>query len=63
MPPANPVAGGRDMIGYMILVHRYPDQFKRLFNAIFDSQNQYVVHVDKNSGVDLEAEIGEFLAP
>lgn len=51
------------MIGYMILVHRYPDQFKRLFNAIYNSQNKYVVHVDKNSGVALEAEIREFLAP
>lgn len=51
------------MIGYMILVHRYPEQFKRLFNAINDSQNQYVVHVDKNSGADLEAEVREFLSP
>lgn len=51
------------MIGYLILVHRYPDQFKRLFRAIYNSQNQYVVHVDKNSGAELEAEIREFLSP
>lgn len=51
------------MIGYLILVHRYPDQFKRLFRAIYNSQNQYVVHVDKNSGAELETEIREFLSP
>jgi hypothetical protein len=49
------------MIGYLILVHRYPDQFKRLFKAIYTSQNHYVVHVDKNSGADLEIQIQEFL--
>jgi hypothetical protein len=49
------------MIGYLILVHRYPDQFRRLFKAIYDDRNHYVVHVDKNSGADLEAEIREFL--
>ncbi len=51
------------MIGYLILVHRYPDQFKRLFRAIYSDQNYYVVHVDKNSGVELETEIREFLNP
>lgn len=63
MPSNNPVAAGRDMIGYMILVHRYPEQFKRMFNAIYDSQNQYVVHVDKNYDADLEAEVREILSP
>lgn len=51
------------MIGYLILVHRYPDQFKRLFKAIYNDQNQYVVHVDRNSGIELETEIRDFLAP
>lgn len=51
------------MIGYLILVHRYADQFKRLFKAIYNDQNHYVVHVDKNSGARLEAEIREFLHP
>nr|WP_245159408.1 beta-1,6-N-acetylglucosaminyltransferase [Brevundimonas intermedia] len=37
------------MIGYLILVHRYSEQFKRLFDAIYDPANQYVVHVDRNS--------------
>jgi len=51
------------MIGYLILVHRYPEQFKRLFRAIHDPVNQYVVHVDRNSGPALEQDIRDFLAP
>ena len=51
------------MIGYLILVHRYPEQFKRLFNAIYDPRNFYVVHVDKNSGAALNSEIETFLIP
>ena len=51
------------MIGYLILVHRYPEQFKRLFRAIHDPANQYVVHIDRNSGPALEQDIRDFLAP
>lgn len=51
------------MIGYLILVHRYPEQFKRLFDAVYDPANQYVVHVDQNSGPELEQQIRQFLAP
>ena len=29
------------MIAYLILVHRYPDQFKRLFKAIYHHSNHY----------------------
>lgn len=50
------------MIAYLLLVHRYPDQFKRLFKAIHDPANTYLVHVDKNSGPALEQDIGDFLA-
>ncbi|KXG87489.1 beta-1,6-N-acetylglucosaminyltransferase [Agrobacterium bohemicum] len=49
------------MIGYLILVHRFPKQFKRLFKAIYDPRNSYVVHVDKNSGETLDADIRDFL--
>lgn len=49
------------MIGYLILVHRYPQQFQRLFRAIYDPSNFYVVHVDKNSGPELNAEVEAFL--
>lgn len=50
------------MIAYLILVHRYPKQFKRLFNAIYDPGNYYLVHVDKNSGSELDDDIHIFLA-
>lgn len=51
------------MIAYFILVHRYPAQFKRLFKSIYAPGNAYVVHVDKSSGVDIAADIADFLAP
>jgi hypothetical protein len=50
------------VIAYLILVHRYPEQFKRLFRAIHDPANHYLVHVDKNSGPGLEEEIRAFLS-
>jgi len=49
------------MIAYLILVHRYPEQFKRLFKAIYDPRNFYVIHVDKNSGPELIADVRHFL--
>lgn len=50
------------MIAYFLLVHRYPAQFKRLFKAIHDPANHYLIHVDKSSGAELDAEIRDFLA-
>ncbi|MDP3183524.1 MAG: beta-1,6-N-acetylglucosaminyltransferase [Desulfobaccales bacterium] len=50
------------MIAYLILVHRYPRQFKRLFRAIFHPANYYLVHVDKRSGVGLQTEIQDYLS-
>lgn len=50
------------MIAYLILVHRYPNQFKRLFKSIYHPDNHYLIHVDKRSGVDLQTEIQNFLA-
>ena len=50
------------MIAYFLLVHRYPEQFKRLFKAIYDPKNHYLVHVDKNSGAALDADIRLFLS-
>ncbi len=49
-------------IAYLILVHRYPRQFMRLFRAIYDPANHYLVHVDKRAGVGLQTEIRDFLA-
>jgi Core-2/I-Branching enzyme len=51
------------MIAYFILVHRYPEQFKRMFRAIYAPGNCYVVHVDKSSGSALQADVRAFLAP
>lgn len=50
------------MIAYFILVHRYPNQFKRLFKAIYDPKNDYLIHVDKRAGIGLYKEIRGFLA-
>jgi hypothetical protein len=50
------------MIAYLILTHRYPRQFKRLFKAIYDPSNTYLVHIDKKAGAPLQAEIKSFLS-
>jgi hypothetical protein len=52
----------KHVIAYLILVHRYPRQFKRLFRAIYDPANYYLVHVDSRSGVGLRTEIQDFLS-
>jgi hypothetical protein len=49
------------LIAYLVLVHRYPAQFKRMFKSIYDPANHYLIHVDKNSGPELEADIRRFL--
>lgn len=51
-----------DMIAYLVLVHRYPNQFKRLFKAIYHPDNYYLIHVDKKSGIELQTEIANFLS-
>lgn len=51
------------MIGYFILLHRFPEQFKRMFNAIYAPGNSYVIHVDKGSGPEFAADIAAFLKP
>lgn len=49
------------MIAYLILVHRYPEQFKRMFKAIHHPQNHYLIHIDKTSGKDIAENIQLFL--
>ena len=34
-------------IAYFILVHRFPEQFKRLFKALYHPENHYLIHLDK----------------
>ena len=50
------------MIAYLILVHRYPNQFKRLFKAIYHPDNYYLIHVDKRSGTQLQKTVQDFLS-
>lgn len=49
------------MIAYFILVHRYPEQFKRLFKSIYNSSNVYLIHIDKKSNADLYENISTYL--
>jgi len=48
-------------IAYLILVHRLPDQFKRLFEAIYDPSNFYLIHIDKKAHEEIGEEVGVFL--
>ena len=50
------------MIAYLILAHRYPNQFKKLFTAIYNPNNYYLIHIDKKSGSKLLKEIQDFIA-
>lgn len=49
------------MIAYLILVHRYPEQFKRLFKAIYDRENYYAIHIDKRSDLSVHLAVQKFL--
>ncbi|CAG9295952.1 beta-1,6-N-acetylglucosaminyltransferase [Celerinatantimonas diazotrophica] len=49
------------MIAYLILVHRYPEQFKRMFKAIYHPLNHYLIHVDKSSSREISESIKTFL--
>ena len=51
------------MLAYFVLVHRYPEQFKRLFQAIYEPGNAYVIHIDKSSGFGIAEDIKHFLKP
>jgi Core-2/I-Branching enzyme len=51
------------LIAYFILVHRFPEQFKRMFRAIYVPGNQYLIHVDRSSGPEIQADIAVFLKP
>lgn len=49
-------------IAYLIMVHRLPHQFKRLFTAIYDPENCYLIHIDKKAAQEIGEEIKMFLA-
>lgn len=48
-------------IAYLILVHRLPNQFKKLFKAIYDSTNFYLIHIDKKANPEIGEDIKTFL--
>ncbi|RNA63912.1 glycosyl transferase [Chryseobacterium nematophagum] len=48
-------------IAYLILVHRLPNQFKRLFKAIYESTNFYLVHIDKKANPKIIDDVRKFL--
>ncbi len=49
-------------IAYFILVHRFPEQFKRLFSAIYCKDNYYLIHMDKKADSHLCDEVKQFLS-
>ena len=44
------------------MVHRFPEQFKRLFKAIYHPENYYLIHVDKKASLEIYDDIQGFLA-
>ncbi|MDR6546572.1 hypothetical protein J2810_002631 [Chryseobacterium rhizosphaerae] len=48
-------------IAYLILVHRLPNQFKKLFKAIYDSTNFYLIHIDKKANQEIGKDVKDFL--
>ena len=48
-------------IAYFILVHRFPEQFKRLFKALYHPENHYLIHLDKKTGIGIYEDIKDFL--
>ncbi|SDR05123.1 Core-2/I-Branching enzyme [Chryseobacterium soldanellicola] len=48
-------------IAYLILVHRLPDQFKKLFKAIYEPSNFYLIHIDKKASEQIGEEVTDFL--
>jgi len=49
-------------IAYLILVHRLPKQFKRLFKSIYNPNNYYLIHIDKKASKELHKEIKNFIS-
>jgi len=56
------IPSGQTKIAYFILVHRFPEQFKRLFRAIYHPENYYLIHLDKKTSLEIYDDIQGFLA-
>jgi hypothetical protein len=50
-------------IAYLILVHRLPNQFKRLFIAFYEVENYYLIHIDKKANAKIGQDLRAFLKP
>ncbi|MEN9917975.1 MAG: hypothetical protein RL662_411 [Bacteroidota bacterium] len=48
-------------IAYFILVHRFPEQFKRCFKAIYHPNNYYLIHLDKKANKKIHENVSRFL--
>ena len=48
-------------IAYFILFHRLPEQFKRLFKALYHPKNHYLIHLDKKTSTEIYDDIRDFL--
>jgi hypothetical protein len=48
-------------IAYLVLVHRLPEQFKKLFKAIYEPSNFYLIHIDKKANQQIGEEVTDFL--
>lgn len=59
---STPTSSKTISIAYLILVHRLPNQFKRLFTAIYETDNYYLIHIDKKANDKIGQEIQSFLA-
>ena len=53
---------GQIQIAYFVLAHRFPEQFKRLFKAIYHPENYYLIHLDKKTSLEIYDDIQGFLA-
>jgi len=57
-----PIDAKQPNIAYFILVHRFPEQFKRMFKSIYDPANHYLIHIDKKTSLDIRQSIEAFLS-
>ncbi|SHJ09644.1 beta-1,6-N-acetylglucosaminyltransferase [Aquimarina spongiae] len=52
----------RPKIAYFIKVHSCPQQFKRLFKAIYHPENHYLIHINQKTDSNIKEDIIFFLA-
>lgn len=58
----NTAPSNNAQIAYYIMVHRLPEQFKRLFKAIYHTENYYLIHIDKKVEGGVSEDINQFLS-